>query len=143
MTPYDSEVVRRRLQYLAQAVERLERDLPEQLADLIVDADGVAMAAAQHRLVIAAQAVADTAAHIVVSEGFGPPDNYAAAIRSLAVRGIVPADLAERLALVVGLRNVLVHLYLDVEPERVVSAIESRDDFRRFISYVHEWLGTG
>ncbi len=140
MTPYDDEVVRRRLQYLAHVVDRLEADLPDRIEDLAAEAGGMAMDAAQHRLVVAVQAVADTAAHIAVCEGFGPPESYGAAVRSLSAGGILPDDLAERLARAVGLRNVLVHLYLEVDPQRVIRAIEARDDFRRFISHVWEWL---
>jgi uncharacterized protein YutE (UPF0331/DUF86 family) len=140
MTPYDEEVVRRRLQHLVRVVDTLERDLPEPLEDLAQDPDAPELAAAQYRLIVAAQTVADTAAYIVVADGYGAPDNYAAAVRTLGAKGILPADLAERLARATGLRNVLAHFYLDISLEEVLAAIEARDDFRRFISYVSEWI---
>ncbi len=141
MTPYDDEVVRTRLQFMIRTVELLASDVPDELGELARDPDGMAMAAAEHRLVVAAQAVADIAAHIVVSEGFGAPDDYRSAVVTLGSRGILEQALAERLARAVGLRNVLVHMYVRVDPERVVRAIENIDDFRRFARDVERWMG--
>jgi uncharacterized protein YutE (UPF0331/DUF86 family) len=143
MTPYDAEVVRRRLQFMIRTVELLETDVPDDLQALTAQPDGQAMAAAEHRLVVAAQAVADVAAHIVVSEGLGAPDDYRSAVIMLGSRGVLEPELAERLASAVGLRNVLVHLYVQVDPLRVVEAIEGADDFRRFARDVEKWMTDG
>jgi uncharacterized protein YutE (UPF0331/DUF86 family) len=140
MTPYDAEVVRRRLQFMIRTVDLLEADAPGDLQELAAQPDGLAMAAAEHRLVVAAQAVADISAHIVVSEGFGAPDDYRSAVLALGAKGIIDAELAERLARAVGLRNVLVHLYVQVEPLRVVEAVEGADDFRRFARDIEGWM---
>lgn len=143
MTPFDEEVVRRRLQHLARTVERLRADMPEDSGELTRDPESVAMAAAQHRLVVAAQAVADVAAHIVVSEGFGPPESYRAAVLELGRRGIVDEELSRSMAEAVGLRNVLVHMYVEVDPERVAAAVADADEFLRFISQVERWIREG
>jgi uncharacterized protein YutE (UPF0331/DUF86 family) len=141
MTPHDEEVVRRRLQFMIRTVELLESDLPDDRGVLVTEPDGVAMAAAQHRLVVSAQAVADVAAHIVVSEGLGAPDDYRSAVSDLGRRGVLSPELAERLARAVGLRNVLVHVYARVEPELVVEATEHLDDFRLFAREIEAWMG--
>ena len=140
MSPYDEEVVRRRLQFMIRTIEQLEVDVPDDLQALVAEPDGMAMAAAEHRLIVSAQAVADIAAHIVVSEGFGAPDDYRSAVVMLGGRGVLEQELADRLARAVGLRNVLVHLYIQIDPGRVVAAIEHIDDFRRFARDVERWM---
>ncbi|GAB4275523.1 MAG: hypothetical protein Kow0056_05180 [Coriobacteriia bacterium] len=140
MTPFDEEVVRRRLQHLARTVERLLADAPDDPGELAADPEGVAMAAAQHRLVVAAQAVADVAAHIVVSEGFGPPEDYRSAVLELGRRGIIDEDLARRMADAVGLRNVLIHLYANVDPERVAAAVGEAEAFLTFAARLERWM---
>jgi uncharacterized protein YutE (UPF0331/DUF86 family) len=140
MTPYDEEVVRRRLRYLMETVDLLEADLPADPHTLADEPTGVTTAATERRLIGASQAVADVAVHISVTEGFGLPDDYRSAVLTLGNHSVLPQDLAGRLAHAVGLRNVLVHRYVDVDPARVVQAAEGADDFRRFISCVEEWM---
>ena len=140
MTPYDEEVVRRRLRYLMDTVGLLEADLPADPSKLVEEPRSTGMAAVERRLIGASQVVADVAVHISVTEGFGAPDDYRSAVLTLGNRGVLPRDLAARLADAVGLRNVLVHLYLDVDPVRVVQAVEGVDDFRHFVSRVEEWM---
>jgi uncharacterized protein YutE (UPF0331/DUF86 family) len=128
---------------MIRTIDLLEADAPDDLQVLAAEPDGQAMAAAEHRLVVASQAVADIAAHIVVSEGFGAPDDYRSAVTTLGARGILEPELAERLARVVGLRNVLVHLYVQVDSLRVVDAIEGADDFRMFARDIEKWMARG
>jgi uncharacterized protein YutE (UPF0331/DUF86 family) len=125
---------------MGRIVEQLEAEVPEDVGELTEAPEGLEMAAAEHRLTVAAQAVADVAAHIVVSEGYGAPDDYRSAVLLLGQRGVVSRELAERLADAVGLRNVLVHMYLEVDPKLVVQGIERADDFRAFAAEVEEWM---
>jgi uncharacterized protein YutE (UPF0331/DUF86 family) len=140
MTPDDEEVVRRRLRYLMDTVGLLEAELPADPRTLADEPRSTSMAAAERRLIGASQVVADVAVHISVTEGFGAPDDYRSAVLTLGNRGVMPKDLAARLADAVGLRNVLVHVYLDIDPARVVQAVEGIDDFRHFASCVEEWM---
>lgn len=65
------------------------------------------------------------------AEGF--PDCFA----RLGARGVIPEDLAEKLASAARLRNLLVHRYWDILDERVYQSVErGLRDFQDFISYV-------
>ena len=52
--------------------------------------------------------------------------------KALADAGHIEADLAERLARAAGLRNLLVHVYLDLDDRQVFAALERLDDLRAF-----------
>lgn len=49
-------------------------------------------------------------------------------------------DLAERLAEAVGMRNILVHGYLEVDDEAVWDALERLDDLRAFAAFAQSQI---
>jgi uncharacterized protein YutE (UPF0331/DUF86 family) len=61
---------------------------------------------------------------------------------ALAARaGALPADLAERLAPSVGLRNVLVHEYAAVDLRLVVAGVDqARTDYRAYVAAIADVL---
>jgi uncharacterized protein YutE (UPF0331/DUF86 family) len=50
----------------------------------------------------------------------------------LAQHGLLEPELAEKVAKMVGFRNLLVHEYEEIDPKRLRSALEQLDDFRAF-----------
>lgn len=67
------------------------------------------------------------------SEGYGPPDSNADAMHVLARNGILPDRLADTWPRG-SLRNVLVHLYADVDDARVVAHLDRLDDVERYVA---------
>lgn len=113
----DAETVRRRLRKLDELVGRLRElgDIPrgEYLGD------PRARAAAERMLQVAIQLCLDVGAHVLSDRGVVDWDEYREVPARLADEGALPRALADRLARAAGQRNVLVHLYLDVDPELV------------------------
>lgn len=68
-----------------------------------------------HALQLAIQAALDVASHIAADEQLGEPDRLAGLFAILARDGWLDAALAQRLALMAGFRNVLVHGYIEVD----------------------------
>lgn len=55
----------------------------------------------------------------------------------LAGEGILPRELGERLAKAAGLRNILVHMYLEVDPVRVHGILRDHlDAFGEFARHI-------
>lgn len=69
------------------------------------------------------QVSVDIVSHELAERG-KTPDSYRGAFLSAHREGLLPADLAERLADAAGLRNVLVHLYEEIDYEIVAGSIE-------------------
>jgi uncharacterized protein YutE (UPF0331/DUF86 family) len=85
----------------------------------------------------------DVAQHIASSEGLGAPDSNADALRLLGRDSkIVSSELADRMALAVGFRNVLVHQYAVVDDRIVLAAVERLGDFDDFVAQVSVWMTT-
>lgn len=57
------------------------------------------------------------------------------------LRGLLAEDLAERLSRAAGLRNILVHLYEDIDYEIVAASIDAAlDDFDALLRRLEEDL---
>ncbi len=74
-------------------------------------------AQAERWLHLAAECVLDLSHHLIAERGWRAPSSYRDAIRVLAENGVFAEPLASELEQWAGLRNVLVHLYLDVDHE--------------------------
>ncbi|MGK7312320.1 MAG: type VII toxin-antitoxin system HepT family RNase toxin [Candidatus Longimicrobiales bacterium M2_2A_002] len=124
------------------ALYRRYRGYLEQLAERTDDelgADFVAMGGVQHYLLLLIETMLDLGSHVISSEGYAPPGNYADIFRVLRDEGILPARLADRLMAMARFRNVLVHLYADVDEERVLRVLrESLDDPDAFVTIVRQ-----
>ncbi len=83
----------------------------------------------------ATQIAIDLALKACLRLGLGTPTGYADAFRRLAEEGRLEPDLARRLALAVGFRNVVAHTYERLDMERVWRAArEGPADLRAFVS---------
>ena len=99
--------------------------------------DPVRVAAAEHFLQVAIQAVIDICAHMTSERGLNGDATDATVVRRWADVFASPPDLAQALAKMVGFRNVLVHEYGDVNVSQLALVVSSHlGDFHRFIAHV-------
>ena len=71
----------------------------------------------------AAQICIDLAQHVIASEGFRPPNGYADAFTVLAEEDVIETHLSTRLRDLAGARNVIAHLYAEVDDERLARSL--------------------
>jgi hypothetical protein len=138
-TMVDVEVIQQRLGALEEFIARLEEmrscDLEEWREDVI------ARYAAERELEVAIQRVLNIAIHLLTADFAIPADDYAAVIRALGKVGVLPADFAERFTAIVGFRNVLTELYVEVDPVKVYEHLQrDPDDIRFFARCIAEYL---
>ncbi|MBI4728351.1 MAG: DUF86 domain-containing protein [Acidobacteria bacterium] len=105
-------------------------------------ADEGVQAQAERHVQLAVQSAIDVALHIVAEASAATPEEYGAGFIELGRLGIIAPDLAERLRAAAGLRNVLVHAYLDVDPARIWEHIEDVGDLRDFAAAIDAFVGT-
>lgn len=88
---------------------------------------------AKYHFVIAIECCIDIANHIIASENYRFPRDNADSFRVLIESGILDASFEGRLTAMARFRNRLVHLYWQVDDERVYEYLqESLGDFDRF-----------
>ncbi len=96
---------------------------------------------AERHLQLAIQAALDIGQHILSELMMEAPSSYADVFIKLEEAGVVPTDFAERLTDMARFRNILVHLYLEVEPAKVYHIVQHNlEDFERFAQYVASFL---
>ncbi|MFQ5680209.1 MAG: DUF86 domain-containing protein [Gemmatimonadota bacterium] len=78
-------------------------------------ADEEKVLASKYLLVTAIEDALSVANHVISSEGMRSPTDYADAFRVLAAAGVLKDDLASRLERMARFRNLLVHVYADVD----------------------------
>jgi uncharacterized protein YutE (UPF0331/DUF86 family)/predicted nucleotidyltransferase len=138
-TMIDVEVIQQRLGALEEFVARLEEMRSHSLEEWREDV--VSRYAAERELQVAIQRVLNIATHVLTADFAMPADDYAGVIRALGKTGVLPTDFAERFTAIVGFRNVLTELYVEVDPVKVYEHLQrDPDDIRFFACCIAEYL---
>jgi uncharacterized protein YutE (UPF0331/DUF86 family) len=133
----DPESIEDRLGRLTQLLEELARI--EAAGHDAYLADFRSRLAAQHAIQVAIQVCIDIGAHLIAEQGLKMPGDYRGVFGALA-EAELDAELAERLGDAAGMRNILVHGYLDVDDEAVWGALAHLGDLRQFAAFVQQQL---
>ena len=131
--------------------ERVDRLLARLVADLrVLDghraqaegllADPTALAAVKYHFITAIEGCARVAHHLISAEGWAVAESNADALRRLGSYGALEPATASALAATVGLRNLLVHQYADVDDRRVVENLDRVGDLDDFVRQVAGWV---
>jgi len=92
---------------------------------------------AKYLLQVSIKCCLDIANHIIASEKYRSPEDYADSFRVLNEREIVPNSLINRLIEMAKFRNRIVHIYWEVDEDLVYDIIQSYlGDFELFIQSI-------
>lgn len=93
-------------------------------------------------LQLGAELIFDIGNHILNAQYGISPVDYKDIVRQLAQQSILGEDLLARLEGMAGFRNIIVHDYLRLDPEKVLAALEEAPrDFGDFALAIRDWLG--
>ncbi len=113
----DREVFDRRLGKLEEALRQLRQVRDRGRGAFLADRE--LQAATERWLHIACEAALDLAHHLISDRGWRTPATYREAFQILREEDVLGEERARQMAAWAALRNVLVHLYLDVDHNRV------------------------
>ena len=122
------EEIRRNVDFLRENI--LKRDVSE-----LGYGDILMLERAMHRLI---EAMLDVCRHLVSVYSLGFAESYGEYAWKLARNGKMPEDLANDVAKLAGLRNILVHRYLEVEVGKLYDAAKEVTD--RIASKFIKWV---
>ncbi len=133
------DALRERLQKLEEVISRLEQLGRIDRAALRVNFRDAWTA--ERGLQLAAETIFDIGNHILSAQfGFVPKD-YEDIIVQLAAQGVISEPLRARLKGLGGFRNILVHDYLRLDPDRVADYLSRAPaDFSEFAHEIRAWL---
>jgi uncharacterized protein YutE (UPF0331/DUF86 family) len=127
----DADVVRGRCAEITQAVDRLTRIRAAGRDAFLADADARDIAC--YRLLVAIEAALALCYHVSSRRLRLVPEDYAGCFAGLARAGIISSDLSSRLQRMARFRNLLVHVYWNVDYGRVFDLLETDlDDLQEF-----------
>jgi uncharacterized protein YutE (UPF0331/DUF86 family) len=134
-----SDIIQARLATLAEYLDLLRVRRVRSMADLLADIREYH--ATLYELQMACQIVLDISSHILAADFSRRADRYRDVILGLGSEGVLPGDFAQRISGVAGFRNILIHEYLTVDPQRVYQMLQTGlDDLSRFGEYVSVYL---
>lgn len=128
------------LRLLRSAADDVAALRAEAAADDVRRADPLWLRGVKYAFVTAIEACVDVAQHVCSSEGWGPPQDNGDAMRLLGRHGLLEPALADRMRQAVGFRNVLVHEYVTVDDDIVVSRLTDLGDLDEFARRVVAYL---
>ncbi len=135
----DAALVTSKLSELADRVGRVRKHAKADAAALGTDRDALELVS--FNLMLAVQACADIASHIIADEGWSPAGSLADGFARLASHGVISAPTQLALSRAVGLRNVVAYGYAGVDPAAVHAASTAGlSDLDGFAREVVAWL---
>jgi len=139
---YDRARVRDRIQYIEASLERLETLRRLSKDEFLADFRNIE--SAKHLLQTAIEAMMDIASHILARRRLPTPHEGGETFRRLGEAGLLPPERVQVYVQMVKFRNLIVHLYQEVDVERVYQVLQDGlDDLRQFIAEVWGIVGRG
>ena len=137
----DATVVATKVAAVRDAVARIRETLPPDPGAF--EADRTAREVVILNLFVALQETVALATHWLADAGLDVPGSYREIFLDLAERGLVPGDLAQRLASAAGFRNLVAHQYGVLDPRRVhAMAASELEDLLEFCRVVGRPTGS-
>jgi len=135
----DRATIRARLRAMRETLAELEA-LRSTDADTL-SAEPLTRAAAERLIQVVVDLAVDINGHLVTSETGAAPHTGHDSFLAVAAIGAISEDLAERLAPSAGLRNILVHRYVDIRTDLVAGAIPTvLDGLADYVRQTADWL---
>lgn len=130
--------VRIRLQRLEEVISTLEK-LRQEVVEPRTDQLG--MWAVERGLQLGAEIIMDIGNHILSAHYGISPADHKDVVLQLARQGVLSQSVAARLGGLAGFRNILVHDYIRLDPEKVLEAFDrAPKDFSEFALEIRNWL---
>jgi uncharacterized protein YutE (UPF0331/DUF86 family) len=135
----DADRAEARLERLEELIERLEGVRKKGEDAYLGDAELRAMT--ERWLEIAIQVCIDLGTQVVMEQSAPAPSNYADIFKALGQKGLLSEELATRLGNAARQRNLLVHLYMEVDDRAVFASLAFLDDLRQFAAFAQGRIG--
>lgn len=135
----DIDLIRRKLARLNMYLEKIkplsERSLIEYKADFYLKSS------AERLIQLIVEAATDINNHVVVETENRPPEDYSVSFIKASDAGLISRDLAENLKGSAGMRNILVHEYMEIDDEIVYNAIPlAIQHYKEYIKQVEGFI---
>ncbi len=137
----DKEKVRKFVSLMKDSVQELNNLGLESMAFEEYFDNKTLRALSEHYLRIAIEAAMDLGRHVLAARSLKVPEEYKKIGQILGENGIIPLEMANKLTAMAGLRNILVHLYWDIDYRQIYRVVTGElEDFDRFAQSIQEYV---
>jgi uncharacterized protein YutE (UPF0331/DUF86 family) len=102
--------------------------------------DDEMQAIAERRLHVCLEALIDVGFRIVSLLGLEKPEKYRDLPKILAKSEVIPPDQRQIFERMISFRNVLVHLYAELDSSRVYEVLRKINDIEKIASYIADFI---
>ncbi len=135
----DRDKIEGLIRHLRQYLTYLRQLAPVPLAEFLADPHRVG--SARYYLTVAVEACLDIANHLIATEGLRAPADYKDTFGVLGEAHVLSEGLTTTMQHLAGLRNLLVHVYWDVDDAAIHDSLRSElGDFEAFIASILAFL---
>ena len=136
------DLIQSRFEDIQQSLERLRQIAELSRSAFLADQDTVDVAC--YRLLVAVEAALQICFHVSAQRLQRAPEAYAECFGLLGEAGILSEDLSSRLQRMARFRNMLVHVYWEVDYDQVYEILQIHlDDLSAFVHAVGALLEQG
>lgn len=139
---FEQAFVTKKIGDLSGYIEELQALLKLSNEDILRDAGKQHIAERLFQLIV--DTIIDVNQHYIREKNLPPSEDYQSTFRTLGEHGILPKEFAEKLAPVVGLRNMVVHRYEHLDTQTFVELLrKSVGDFAQYKTMILNTLPEG
>lgn len=135
----DSDLVRRKLARVNMYLDKLKP-----IADTTFDeyiSDFYKKTSTERLIQIIVECASDINSHVVLESGQRPPEDYTSSFIRAAEVGLINHELASKLKGSGGMRNIIVHEYMDIDDRKVYEILPiAISDYKEYIRQVDDFL---
>lgn len=132
-------IIRERIKKLDEVVAQLKK--LRQLSKRKFFAGKTVQYAAMYAMVIGIEAICDMGNHILAKYFNRAAETYKDVILLLGEEGVIPKNFAQKSSKMTDFRNVLIHVYLEVDEKKVFENLQKApEEFTKFSRYFLQFL---
>ncbi|MCK4431352.1 MAG: DUF86 domain-containing protein [Candidatus Aminicenantes bacterium] len=135
----DSDLVRRKLARLNMYLDKLKP-----IADFTFKeytSDFYKKTSAERLIQLIVECASDINCHVVLESGQRPPEDYTSSFIRAAEAGLITHELANKLKGSGGMRNIIVHEYIDIDDRKIYETLPiAISDYKEYIRQVDDFL---
>ena len=140
LTKINPTLLVERISEIKQSLEQIE-SISDKGQEAFLE-DLVLVDSVKYRLLVVIEACISICSHITTRAFNKAPEGYADCFFVLGEVGVIHADLAQRLSEMARFRNMLVHIYREIDDKRLYIIItKDFDDVELFLSEIGDFIG--
>ena len=132
------EIINERLREIEENITLLKEIDSVSLSKFCMDPKILKLA--ERCLQVSMQCILDICHHIIVENNWRRPRDNKEAIIILSQKDIIPSTFAKHIVPMAGLRNLLVHEYIKIDPKLIYKHLQDIKDFRKFQRYILKYI---